>query len=516
MAVSRLSVGAARVALPAPIPILAALVAACLGLAFLPVPLAAAVVLGGAGAALVLARPEAALYLLAILVPFGSLAEFRIGGVALDPSLPLAGWLAFAVTVRAVRRHVRSAPADPPVRLGWILAGWLAFLGALALSIPDADQIMAGAKEAAKWLEFALVLIATDRLLVGRPGRGNRLLIALLLAATAEGLVGWAQFLLGIGPEGFQLGRFLRAYGTYGQPNPFAGYLNTVWPLAYVAALALTGRAVDRFRRRSPGQDPKAALLRLVGSVALAAAPVVILTAAVGMSLSRGAWLALAVAALTTNLLLGPRVRAWTVAAALIGTLIVLAGASNLLPATVSERITTAASNFTIFDAGRVTVTPENWAIVERMATWQAGWGMFRDHPILGVGAGNFDAAYGRYYLRGWQNPPGHAHNYYLNVLAEMGMIGLAGYLAFVAGCFALVVRAVRRSRSDRWMRADRASILSPRWTAIAVLGALTGLTVHNLLDNLYVHGMTIHLGLLLGLAIAAGARTTARDEARV
>lgn len=517
MALSRLPAGSFRDSSSALVRILVAPAAASVGLAFLPVPIGAAAILGGLGGLLVLVRPETALYLLALLVPFGSLAEVQLGSLAVDPTLPLTAGLGVAWAVQQARRRTHPGRGSWPGHLGWLLAGWLAFLGALALSVPDALQLEAGVKEAAKWLEFGLVLVIADRL-IDRPGRVNRLVLALVLAATAEALVGWAQFLFGIGPEGFQLGRFLRAYGTYGQPNPFAGYLNTVWPLAYLLALAQIGRALDRFRHRGAGLAPRTALPRLIGSIAVAGAPVLILTVAVGMSLSRGAWLALAAAALVTNLLLGPRIRAWTVGAVLVGTLIVLAGASNLLPATISERITTAAANFSIFDASQVPLTPENWAIVERMATWQAAWGMFQSYPVLGVGAGNFDAAYPNYRLSAWPQPPGHAHNYYLNVLAEMGVIGLAGYLAFVAGCFALVVTgaARHRGRTARYPPGEAAPILPPAWIRIAVLGALAGLTVHNLLDNLYVHGMTIHLGLLLGLAGAAIARPLTRDEATV
>jgi hypothetical protein len=37
------------------------------------------------------------------------------------------------------------------------------------------------------------------------------------------------------------------------------------------------------------------------------------------------------------------------------------------------------------------------------------------------------------------------------------------------------------------------------------VLGVVTATATHNLFDNLYVAGMNVHLGLLLGLAASAG-----------
>ena len=245
---------------------------------------------------------------------------------------------------------------------------------------------------------------------------------------------------------------------------------------------------------------------------------VVVIGLAIGMSRSRGAWLALVAGLLVVNLLLGPRVRAWTALATLVGALILLAGASNLLPATISERIITAAQNFTIFDARSVRLTPENWAIVERMATWQAGWEMFQDYPVLGVGAGNFDSAYRAYHLKGWEHPRGHAHNVYLNALAETGVLGLAAYLLFLAGAFALLGFHLHRQRSS--LGSDRGGseraerwIAPPRWLLIALLGSLTSLTVHNFLDNLYVHNTTMQLGLLLGIAGAVIPEPVAIDE---
>ena len=39
----------------------------------------------------------------------------------------------------------------------------------------------------------------------------------------------------------------------------------------------------------------------------------------------------------------------------------------------------------------------------------------------------------------------------------------------------------------------------------IGILGALTALCVHNFLDNLYVQGMNVQIGMVLGLAYAIG-----------
>jgi O-antigen ligase len=74
------------------------------------------------------------------------------------------------------------------------------------------------------------------------------------------------------------------------------------------------------------------------------------------------------------------------------------------------------------------------------------------DHPLLGVGAGNFIRVAPDYTFHDLDLPrfdvilSGHVvHNTYLEVLTELGPVGLALLLALIAGNFTLGVRAVRR-----------------------------------------------------------------------
>jgi O-antigen ligase len=114
---------------------------------------------------------------------------------------------------------------------------------------------------------------------------------------------------------------------------------------------------------------------------------------------------------------------------------------------------------------------------------------MFADHPWLGVGIGNYAVAYGRYALPHWYEPLGHAHNVYLNFLAETGILGTA---AFASLWLASIWHALRQAG-----QADRARAA----LAIGLLGTLIYLTVHNVFDNLFVHHMQLQLALLLGMS---------------
>jgi len=76
-----------------------------------------------------------------------------------------------------------------------------------------------------------------------------------------------------------------------------------------------------------------------------------------------------------------------------------------------------------------------------RTDIWTVGWRMAQDQPLLGVGAGNFPVASIHYLLEPGAlmrtdfivDNPKVAHNTYLNVLAELGLVGLALFLAIVA-----------------------------------------------------------------------------------
>ena len=136
-----------------------------------------------------------------------------------------------------------------------------------------------------------------------------------------------------------------------------------------------------------------------------------------------------------------------------------------------------------------VEITDDNFALVERAAHWVAAWRMFSRRPWLGVGTGQYATVYPSVALPRWGDALGHAHNYYLNVLAEGGLLGLTAYVLLVLAALATVWRYARRGRGCR------------RGLALGALGMLGHLLVHSLFDNLYVHEMYILVAILLGMA---------------
>jgi len=438
-------------------PFLALLLALGLGLAFLPLDLIGLLVLGGVFFLAVLVRPHYGLYLLVWAVPFGSLREIRLGHLTVGAMEATVGLTLMAWLVKMVAER-RMRISYPPLLLPLLL-----FLGALFLSLTQALSLQYALKEILKWLEVVGIYVFVVQVLDRR--KAALLAALMMLAGLAEALLGLYQFLFRVGPAGFLLGRFMRAYGTFQQPNPYGGYLGLVLPVAYALLISGCGGALWG--------------IALGGTVLMGAALVA--------SWSRGAWMGFASAFLAVNLARGRR---WAALCALAAVVIILMGGFKLLPSAVTERFADLPLYLRITDIRSMEITEANYAVLERLAHWQAAWRMFEDHPWLGVGIGNYEPVYPAYALPQWPNPMGHAHNYYLNILAETGLVGLASYLILWMAVFRRIWRALCLAPHGTLERA----------LALGILGVITHLCVHNLVDNLYVHGMYLHLAILLGM----------------
>ncbi|HZQ06343.1 MAG TPA: O-antigen ligase family protein, partial [Anaerolineae bacterium] len=300
------------------------------------------------------------------------------------------------------------------------------------------------------------------------------------------------QYYFQVGPEGFLLfgGANLRAYGTFEQPNPYAGYLGLMIPLAFGTAVGILADSRWHIADGRWQWIPFRRILLLVLAVGSLGAMV----AALFYSYSRGAWIGVAAALGATAVLALVRTRRAAMIAlglALVVLVVIGLGEINVVPDIITERFATVSDYFGFDDVRGVNANDANFAIVERRAHWQAALGMFEDSPWLGVGFGNYAIAYPNYSLPHWDDPLGHAHNYYLNVLAEAGVIGFVAYLLLWGAIFGYVWRATRRSTG--WAQG----------VAAGTFGVLVALSIHNFFDNLFVHAMYIQVGLTLGLVEA-------------
>lgn len=70
---------------------------------------------------------------------------------------------------------------------------------------------------------------------------------------------------------------------------------------------------------------------------------------------------------------------------------------------------------------------------MERIYLWKSAWQMFKEHPVIGVGTGNFAEHYQTRYIlpAARERTLRHAHNNFLHILAESGAAGFSGFIGF-------------------------------------------------------------------------------------
>jgi len=279
------------------------------------------------------------------------------------------------------------------------------------------------------------------------------LLLVTVIGAVWTGIVAILQVTGGIGPASFERSGRTRAYASFGEPNTFG---------AFAAGSLVVLVSILLFERRS------------LSSWNVAAAAVGCSFGAIGLALSqsRGALAATAVVFGVVVLVklsglpsIPPSAR---LAAVVLMTAVVLLAAPHAV-AEVSR-----------WDDD-VEVTTESWADQERLAHWRAATRMIVDSDGMGVGAGQFDVRY-RELTPTWRFriPQGHAHNAYLQVAAEAGLVVLAAYVALLAAVVGGLVRRIRR-----W----GASLAT-----VAALMATAVFALHNLVDYLHVLNLPIIL----------------------
>jgi O-antigen ligase len=195
---------------------------------------------------------------------------------------------------------------------------------------------------------------------------------------------------------------------------------------------------------------------------------------------SRGGLVSLG-CALIAAIVVGGRWRGAAVFVALITVLGAVMYFGVLAPKAASERVTKV-------DGG-----------TGRTDIWRVGSRMVHKHPIRGVGAGNFEVSSVHYAIKPgaikydyFIEAPKVAHNTYLQVLAELGFVGLAPFLILIGFSFACIFKAARAFNRIR----DYDMELVSRGILLALIGILSA--------DFFISGQfSKQLWILLGLCPA-------------
>ena len=264
---------------------------------------------------------------------------------------------------------------------------------------------------------------------------------------------GWGAFIFsGATPEASGL-LLARGGGTY-EPNVTAQFLQIALPFAVAFFLVAAGRG------------------RRVGYLAL----LVGTAGAMLVTFSRGGWLGGAFAFAVVVAF------AWW-------------NRRKLAAAPWSLAVTTALGVAVLVPAVAIVMARgaegDQLSAVSRLDDWRTAAAMIRDHPLLGVGKGNYLE------LAHLYNPWALAypvHNVFLLTLAETGLAGLAAFILFLAGALCAAARLLGRGAGY-----DAAF-------GLAALAAFAGIVLRMFVSMSFVHPFVC----LTFVAVAAAAASAA------
>ena len=226
-------------------------------------------------------------------------------------------------------------------------------------------------------------------------------------------------------------------------PNILAGSLLWLLPPAIFGALALVRRP-DWFVS-DHGSSGRKSWLVPVGTIAVAGAAV-LMAGVLALAQSRGAYLAAALTVLVLGLVMLPaRGRRLVL---IFGSLVLVIGLWWANQTGWDRLLADMANALPVGDNALSTGT-----FTERVEIWSRAQWAIRDAPVTGLGMDTFRVALPLLYpLLSYNpaNPITHAHNELLQAALDLGLPGLAAFLALNLGAFAMLGRMLQETGAVR------------------------------------------------------------------
>lgn len=313
---------------------------------------------------------------------------------------------------------------------------------------------------------------------VDSPARQRGMIRCLLISTALVALLGVHQFALGFEEQAKAVREHIvpqlqdaylarlargRVYSAFVYPNAFAGFLLTVLPLV----LLYGALHRDWFAK---GNLPKA-----IAYLVLLPLPCLI---SFVLTQSKAGYLTLVLVAVACAFAVRKRigVRPRVLLAGLIA-LVVLGSAILATP-----------------PGRRLILEKGSYTFEARIVYWKAGFKMVLRNPIVGSGFNSFGLLYSHYQLPG-PHEAKSAHNNYLQILVETGILGFICFLGIwvfgLAGGF-------RRARD---YLASKEKLNFPDALVLSGLLGTTCFLIHSVADfDLYVPGIAMTVWLWLGL----------------
>jgi putative inorganic carbon (hco3(-)) transporter len=341
---------------------------------------------------------------------FDSYLSVGSGQLTISKAIGLVAILSWAYSWLFKRKPIVGDPAF------WLIGGLALWI---PISVANAENRGAGMIEATRYFSFFALFFLVVQVVDRRADRAHFLAgiaVAAAAIATVPGL--WAFFTLS--------GSY-RAEGPLADANDYGFVLATTLPLGLFAAAWASTRA----RRVSAG-----------------VASILIATTALA-TISRGALVSLVAMFVWATLTHRIRLR-WAVAA--LGTVAAIVGCVFLIAPRTIE--------IAVGGKGKVASADIN----DRLVYWDVALQEFRMAPIIGVGPGNYQVRFTQFRLpvdpasgcQGHTSVPcvtagvTTTHNAYLNVLADLGIPGIALFVGLIATTFFRICRPPAGTARER------------------------------------------------------------------
>jgi len=386
-------------------------------------------------------RPYLSIAFIIVSIPFEGVID--LGYISI---YPLEAILAISVLVYLYKSIV--ARSNYPVNMK-LVYGCIPFFVCIMLSTMKSIAFSSTAKEVVRWLELFLIYYLTINLINDK--KEIRIILYSMFSTVAI-------------VSALEIINYLRSFETlvyigersclfFGNPNPFAGYVNLVIPvlLGMMMASALLWEKL------------------VLGTIA------VLSIIALGLLFSKSGYLSLVLTIVFVFLLIKAKKEIFLV----LATLFVISTIILLFAETREDFI------------GRVGMQQLLTSLRFRAMCYPIGFNMVNDNIALGIGIGNYPLLITTF-TKNCFLVPNHLHSLYLQVFVETGIIGLSAFLFWLVCMVKYLVSSLKVLEKNR-----------NYCLFVGLVGGAIIYLFNNLIDVIVVHGIHLQWGIILGLAVA-------------
>jgi Lipid A core - O-antigen ligase and related enzymes len=361
----------------------------------------------------------------------------EIFGILIYPLEAVLSILVFICVVKLVMRRVNY------FRNTKLIFYYLPFIFCILLSALKFMEFSFTVKEIVRWLELFLIYYLTINLI--NDDRKVRVILYSMVLTTAivsiQGIINYLSI---------DWGR--SAFAFFGNPNPFAGYINLIIPVLFGMLMA----GVLLWERITLG-------ILIIPSIV-----------AWFLAFSRSAWLFLILTIILVFFLTKVKKRI---------TLLLLVTLFAILA------ITSLSSNIKERFMGKLSHNALD-SLEDRIMCYPIGFNMVKDDLIFGIGVGNYPLIVKKFTID-TEFKQTNLHNLYLQVFVEAGLMGLCTFVFWLVCVVKYLVSSLKAVENT-----GNYSLF------VGLMGGVIVYLFNNLAEVLTVHGIHLQWGIILGLAV--------------